>query len=74
MLTLALVILHGARRFTLAGFFLFILPLVVLFFALGQADFKFDPATHIMQVDRYQGEARAFDLADQLHDFFGIQQ
>ena len=50
-------IFHGARRFTLAGFFLFILTFVVLLFALGQADFEFNPTAYVVQVDRHQGVA-----------------
>ncbi len=46
----------------------------MLFFALGEANFAFDAPALVMQIQRYQRVARSFNLADQLLDFFGLEQ
>ena len=42
--------------------------------ALGQADFGFDAAAFVVQVQRHQGEAFLFHLADQPLDLFSVHQ
>ena len=46
----------------------------MLFFPLGQTDGEFDSPFAEVQVDRHQGKARAFHLADQTIDFRLVQQ
>lgn len=48
--------------------------LVVLLFALGQADGDFCAATRPVQVQRHDGIAGALDLADQQADLLALQQ
>ena len=46
----------------------------MLFFALGQADFQFDPSTQEVQIKWHQGITGALHLADQPADFALMQQ
>ncbi|MFT5531863.1 MAG: hypothetical protein ACI802_000079 [Candidatus Paceibacteria bacterium] len=47
---------------------------VVLLLAFGEADFKLDASSHVMQVDGHQRIAGALNLDDHLLDFSGVQQ
>ena len=50
------------------------IPLVMLFFAFGEADLELDPAVLEMQIERYEGVTGALDFADQALEFTGVQQ
>ena len=54
--------------------FLDVGALVVLLLALGQADFQLGATMRPVQVERDQGVARAFDLADQARQLPPVQQ
>lgn len=59
-----------ALPFTL--FFRF--ALVMLFFAFGEPDFKFDFSARVMYIKRHQRVTGALHFADQPVDFLGAQQ
>lgn len=68
------VLFQKLALFPLPVTFFLSIALVILFLAFGKADFTFDPALGIVQVEWDQGIAGTFDLADQLADLISMEQ
>src|SRR5258708_646493 len=65
---------HQALLLPLPVFVFLGLTFIVLLLAFGQPDLQLDAASRVMQVERNEGIAGTFDLADQLADFLGVKQ
>ncbi len=66
--------LHGLLRLTLLIASLVSVALVMLFFAFGEADFEFDAAAFVMQIERHHGVSALLDFANELVDFALVEQ
>src|SRR5690606_28162229 len=68
------VMLHDAFFFTLPIFFARGVPLVVQLLAAPKPEIELDAPVLVVQVQRHQGITSLFHLADQLADFFCLEQ
>lgn len=68
------VVLHDAFFLALPVFFACRIALVEQLLAAAQREVQLDAAVLVVQVQRHQGVAALFDLADQLADFLGLEQ